>query len=212
MKTREKILATALQLFNEQGLNQVSAKTIAAHMGISDGNLRYHFRTKQDIVYGLYITLVEQLDREFDQYEEEVRLVDVFQSLYFTFVQFTKYRFLLLDFTGVMRQYPTIRTHYQGLYRVRQQQFSEVVRKLVDAGIFRQDIGQQQYEHLGVHFNIISDFWLSHAEILHSEDVVDQLPHFTRLTFSLVFPYLTEAGQLAYQSLRDYPLSRAPLR
>ena len=201
MKTREKVLATALQLFNEHGIHQVSAKAVAAHLGISDGNLRYHFRTKEDIVHHLYMTLVERLNQKFDQYQTHITLSDMYQALRFTFAQFVEYRFLFLDFTGIMRQYPVIRTHYQMLYTMRHQQFLKAIEKLTEAGIFRRDIDQRQYQYLTAHFNIISDFWLSHVEILYPGDTIDQLPHFTRLTFSLVLPYLTEAGRQEYQRL-----------
>ena len=43
MNTKHKILKTALDLFNKEGLDQVSVRRIAVEMNISDGNLRYHF-------------------------------------------------------------------------------------------------------------------------------------------------------------------------
>ena len=201
MKTKEKILNLARQLFNEQGVHQVSAKTIATHLNISDGNLRYHFRTKEDIVYGLYMRLVDRLNQEFEQRQTHTTLASMVQALRFTFAQFNEYRFLLLDFTSVMRQYPTVRTHYQELHRARQQQFSTAVRTLTETGVLRSDIDTSQYHRLATHLTIISDAWLAHAEILYQTEVANSLMHFTHLTFSLLFPYLTEAGQQEYHAL-----------
>ncbi len=48
--TREDILKTAKELFNERGYNAVSVRDIADAVGISKGNLTYHFKKKEDIV------------------------------------------------------------------------------------------------------------------------------------------------------------------
>lgn len=48
--TRDRILSTATALFNRKGLANVSIDEVALETGISNGNLNYHFRRKQDLV------------------------------------------------------------------------------------------------------------------------------------------------------------------
>ena len=48
--TKKEIVITAKTLFNERGYNNVSTKDIADALGISKGNLTYHFKKKEDIM------------------------------------------------------------------------------------------------------------------------------------------------------------------
>ena len=48
--TRERILEAARRLFNQKGYAATTVAEIAASIGISQGNLTYHFPTKRDLV------------------------------------------------------------------------------------------------------------------------------------------------------------------
>ncbi len=61
---KDRILAGALDLFNEEGAASASAVDIASALGISPGHLYYHFKGKAEIVAAL-----------FDVYESELSLV-----------------------------------------------------------------------------------------------------------------------------------------
>ena len=50
MKTCDRILAAALEVFNDEGVGGQSALDIATAMGISTGHLYYHFRGKPEIL------------------------------------------------------------------------------------------------------------------------------------------------------------------
>ena len=49
MKTKEKIINTAVELFNNHGTKSITTNHIAKKIEISPGNLYYHFKNKLDI-------------------------------------------------------------------------------------------------------------------------------------------------------------------
>lgn len=60
--TKTRILDTALNLFNRSGERNVTTNHIAEGLGISPGNLYYHYRNKAAIVAAL-----------FERYQEQIR-------------------------------------------------------------------------------------------------------------------------------------------
>lgn len=60
--TRERILDTALDLFNDKGSQQITTNHIAEAMGISPGNLYYHFKNKAHIIREILGRLIHRFD------------------------------------------------------------------------------------------------------------------------------------------------------
>src|SRR6185312_10954407 len=48
-RTKERILAAALELFNKQGLEATTTKQISRKAGIAEGTLFNYFKTKEDL-------------------------------------------------------------------------------------------------------------------------------------------------------------------
>ena len=57
MTTREKILQTALVLFAKQGIDKTSTSQITKKVGVAEGTLFVHFKTKQALVDALYLSI-----------------------------------------------------------------------------------------------------------------------------------------------------------
>jgi AcrR family transcriptional regulator len=54
MKTKEKILVVALEMFNATNTQAATTNHIAKEMGISIGNLHYHYKNREEIIRHLY--------------------------------------------------------------------------------------------------------------------------------------------------------------
>lgn len=51
---RERILEASIELFNREGVVAMTTNHIADHLSISPGNLYFHFRNKEEIIYELF--------------------------------------------------------------------------------------------------------------------------------------------------------------
>lgn len=57
MGTREKLINSALKLFNEKGFEKTSTTSICLDAWFSSGALFVHFKTKNDLLDGLYLSI-----------------------------------------------------------------------------------------------------------------------------------------------------------
>lgn len=97
MKTRDRIVATALGLFNEAGYGAVTTAALAERLGMAEGNLWYHFKTKRallDAIGERFAASIEArlaLVPEGDPVASYIRLLDAVMA------EFRDFRFLYRD-------------------------------------------------------------------------------------------------------------------
>ena len=94
-RTRSRILAEALALFNEHGEANVTTGTIAGSLGMSPGNLYYHFRNKDEIVVELMRRFEARMDVEPDvALDAPGAIEDLWLYLHLTLEAIWEFRFL----------------------------------------------------------------------------------------------------------------------
>ena len=89
LSTKEKILNASIRLFNENGLANVRLQQIASEIGISVGNLAYHFRNKEAILEAVAENLDVELSEILSSYRIYPNLIDFDNQLskYFAFIK-----------------------------------------------------------------------------------------------------------------------------
>src|SRR3982751_3436190 len=97
-RTRERIVETALQLFNRFGEPHITTADIADEMNISPGNLYYHFRNKDEIIGALYAALERRIAPLLAvPPDRPPGIEDVWLLLHLLFEQMWEYRFFYRD-------------------------------------------------------------------------------------------------------------------
>lgn len=201
MKTKDKVLATALELFNKEGLKDVTLRQIAKAMNISQGNLNYHYRAKSDIVSALYFQLVDRMNIEMSQLVQNQPIMSFLSksSLISMRVLF-EYRFITKDLYAVLDSDEELKQHYVGLQKMRKQQFLMLFENMIEGGLLRPEELNNEYERLYERMNILGDNWINAAALLrdNSKSIVD---YYHSLLFEVIYPYLTERGKEEFRNL-----------
>lgn len=199
--TKSKILTTALKLFNEFGLAKVTLRNIAKKMGISQGNLCYHYKKREDILEALYYQLVALMDEVVHQAGMSLpTLSSSFQTSKRMMQHFYDYRFFMLDFVQIMRENKSIHHHYKALSTLRKQQFLGMFELWIHEGLMRPEEFEGEFDNLYLRSNILGDFWLSSA-IVQEELNADLVARYNHIIFQNLYPYLTPKGKKQFQEI-----------
>lgn len=122
---RQRIIEATIRLMNEQG-GAVGTSQIAAHLGISPGNLYYHFRNREEILRELFDALSHDLDAVLQTRRDEVITAERLASCYIGGTRVLwRYRFFFsaaMDFIvrdeGLSQKYQAFSTRSKGFMRL----------------------------------------------------------------------------------------------
>lgn len=123
MKTAQRILLTALTLFNEHGENTVTSVDIAVELDISPGNLYYHFKGKDSLVTALMKMHEQQMQKLLVKDKlDTLHAEDIMYYLYLLVDSIHVFRFFYRSPADLVEKYPTIlRAHKNILSSLRTQ-------------------------------------------------------------------------------------------
>ncbi|WP_414827881.1 TetR/AcrR family transcriptional regulator [Alteromonas sp. H39] len=109
MKTAERILLTALELFNEHGENGVTSVDIAMELDISPGNLYYHYKGKEVLIEALVALHKKQMMNVLSRdVVSALSAEDVFYYLYILIEKLHLFRFLYRSQADLLEKYPGV--------------------------------------------------------------------------------------------------------
>lgn len=201
-KTKERILDIALELFNTEGLSKVTLRTIAKKMGISQGNLNYHYKKRDEIIEALYYELVQEIENTIaPMTSKETNLSLMIEISTIVIKDYYKYRFIFLDFVQIMRAYPNLKKHYLKASKYREKQFLTFIELFVNNDIIRPEKLPNEYLMFYYRIQALGNFWISSAETSYNKITKTTISQYTEAMKQAFFPYLTKKGEIEYFSL-----------
>jgi len=208
-RTRERILALSLRMFNEIGEPNVTTSAIADEMNISPGNLYYHFRNKEDIVNALF----EDFDREIGKVldaatgGERASVEDAWFVLHLLFETIWKHRFLYRDLNDLLSRNRRLESYFNQLLDRK----TRAARALCNALAARGELmaSPREIEALAVNMVVVATYWLSYEYVSNARRFSDSAYQDAAIArgayqvLSLTGAYLTGPSRQLWQKLAD---------
>ncbi|MCK9336883.1 MAG: TetR/AcrR family transcriptional regulator [Arcobacteraceae bacterium] len=159
--TKEKIKKVSIDLFNSTETLSITTNHIAKSLGISVGNLYYHYKNKEEIIREIYAQMsseFESLDmfssimESSEPLEELSKMFDSFGEL------FWKYRFLMRDSALLMALDKELKTMFMINQEKRIHQIQMLLRFLISKQIIK-NISEEEMKMRAKLNWFISAYW-----------------------------------------------------
>ncbi len=199
MKTKEKILAAAVSLFNQYGLPNVGLQQIADECGISVGNLAYHFQYKKDLMATISDKIHAEISPVVDVDLRFPLLIDFDNQLSKYYALINTFAFFFLDAIELERAYPDI--HQQRVKYINRmvEQVYQWIQANVEKGIFSPPVHAGQHAHTAHAIWMIISFWLTQKKILSWKGPDEE--KFKIVVWSQLLSGFTDVGLMEYEAL-----------
>lgn len=182
--TRRAILDMAKTLFSQQGYNAVSIGEIAGALGISKGNVTYHFKRKEDIMEALLAEAKPTFFQEPPRTMEELDafLEDMEQAR-------ENYAFYFQHHAQLGQLSPAIRARQQAIYHSQSALFAQALSILARQGMFRGEDFPGAYARVADIIFLTSLYWLPFCAVKGRKE------DFRTQAWSVLYPLLTPLGR-----------------
>jgi AcrR family transcriptional regulator len=204
MKTKDLICEKSLLLFNQNGINGVSYREIAKFVGISFGNLTYHYPNKDALVAHLIGAMIAEHRAISDTFltQSQSLLESLLLAPTHTFAISCKYQFFFKDYAEIKRQHSALIKSIEAGNSMQKQKLLTIFEELKRQNLFRPEIPTEQICFLMELSGIVRTFFfMSLTEEQLSESILPS----TRLqyiqTINAILPaYLTAEGVRQYEA------------
>lgn len=191
--TKDKIIAFAISLFNKNGYGTISLQEIAQQMGMSRGNLTYHFKDKDALLKRISEDMWEKIEREraksrtfpsFENIHNEVQLYYKIQRAY---------AFIFLD--PHVLQHPFIKEQFRQMTAQTIKDNKAGIAFSIKLGNMKPEAIAGTYHSLAFITWMLSFFWLAQQIIRGDKTETDG----EKLIWSMLMPHFTEKGVEAFK-------------
>ena len=204
-RTAERILEVTLDLFNRFGEPNVSTTLISAELGISPGNLYYHYPAKDELINALFDRYEKALNELLPAADGVANVEDAWLFFHMLFELIWQHRFLYRDINDLLSKNRRLEMHFQTVLANK----SKAVQAVLD-GLSRNGAITIDYRGsapVATAMVVVLTYWLSFEYVrdprhaLEPDRAQAALARGAFHVLSLLQPYLEAASRQHLQTL-----------
>lgn len=198
-RTAQRILEVTLELFNRFGEPNVSTTLISAELGISPGNLYYHYPAKDELINALFDRYESALGEILQAAEGVENVEDAWLFFHMLFELIWNHRFLYRDLNDLLSKNRRLETHFQFVLKNKARAMHAVLDGLQRHGSAH--LGAAQAGPLATTMVVLVTYWLSYEYVrdprhaLEPEAAATALGRGAYHAMALLMPHLDEASR-----------------
>ena len=164
IKTRDRIIIAARQMFNDLGYGNVTTAALAAKVGIAEGNLWYHFNNKNALLHAITESFNDHIAHRLSFRPSQTPDADIIGEYLILLnhyeTELREYRFLYRDQVDFNDHSNAMLSRLPEFYRATQDQLKQFYEGMIAASIL--DWAQDRVADLTVNATIIIRFALEY--------------------------------------------------
>ncbi len=162
-RTAERILEVTLGLFNRFGEPNVSTTLISNELGISPGNLYYHYPAKDELVNALFTRYKADLLELLVSAPQVQQLEDAWFFIHHLMERIWTHRFIYRDLNDLLSRNRRLESEMKEVLQHKDIAFQVLLNQLCHAGLL--DMDDTDRQATARHLVLQSTWWLSYAYV-----------------------------------------------
>ena len=190
-------MLVSLEMFNREGVQNVSTNHIADEMDISPGNLYYHYKNKDAIVIALFERYKKRIDTLLLTPEERsLDPEDLWFFLHLVFEAIWEYRFIYRNLIHLTNGIRKLRLAMPYIINRKVQAAVSISHGLMNNGVM--SAKESEVEALGINVAVVTTYWLNFAAVRAGDrrniefDNAEDIGSAVFQVMALFAPYLRE--------------------
>lgn len=163
-QTKNNIIQKAIDLFNERGTAAVSLSSLAEALGISTGNLQYHYHSKEEIIRAILEVMFNDWNVVYQKMDTESFTMDTLhQTLRINFDLVWKYRFFYRELNALLRNDEILAKRYAAIQEQRLAEQEMLTKQMARASSTR-PMSKSELHNMVLIGWVLNNSWLSYVE------------------------------------------------